>query len=156
MAYDTRINITAARNMLDEVAALLDTGTGAIINIYDDTGTVPVDCTADNNTNVLLGTLLCTTPNTFTGAAADAAPNATLTADTITSDSDADFGGTATYFRAYATTGTQTDAGKGSEPIVQGTVGTGGSFDMVLDNTTIVINGTIACTSWVMTLPEGA
>ena len=155
MAYDTRINITAARNMLDEVAALLDTGTGAIINIYDATGTVPVDCTADNNTNVLLGTLLCTTPNTFTGAAADAAPNATLTADTITSDSDADAGGTATYFRAYATTVTQDDAGKGSEPIVQGLVGTATS-DMILDNTTIVINGTIACTSWVITLPEGA
>jgi len=142
MAYDTEIAITVANAMADEITALLDAGTGAIIDIF--TGAQPADCeTGDSGT--LLGTLLCSA--TSFGAAS----GGVLTANAITSETNAPAGGTAAHFRAYPTTTSQIEANKGA-CLIQGTVGTA-TTDMILDNTTIVTAGTIACTAWTITMP---
>ena len=142
MAYDTEIAVAVANSMVEEISAALDVGTGAIIDIF--TGAQPATCeTADSGT--LLGTLLCSA--TSFGAAS----GGVITAAAITSETNAPAGGTAAHFRAYPTATSQIEANKGA-CLVQGTVGTSGT-DMILDNTTIVTAGTIACTAWTITMP---
>ena len=147
MAFDTEIANALAGSMINRVTALLDVGAGAIINIY--TGTQPANCETAV-TGTLLATLLCSA-TCFPGYT-DLNPGARITANAITSDTNADATGTAGYFRAYSTTTTQNDANK-TTCYVQGTVGTSGT-DMILDSVSIVTAGTVAVTSWTMTLPE--
>jgi hypothetical protein len=130
----------AIANLIDDQA---NAGTAAVINIYS--GSVPADADASIGASTLLAQL--TMNATAFGAAADANPNATITAAAITDDSSANATGTATYFRIL----TQ-DAGT---VIAQGTVGTATS-DMILNTVSITSGSVVSITSFVITVPEQA
>jgi hypothetical protein len=153
MASATELSNALAVAMLDNaVNSLLNEGTGnGIINIYDDTSTIPVDCEASNGANVLLGT--CVLGVTPFAAATDETGSAQISVNTVTNDPDAVAGGTAQYFRAYSSNA-GTDASKlGCH--IQGTAGEAAdSTDLTLDVKLIVIGGSIAVTAWAIDMPE--
>lgn len=138
MASNFKIS-TAARNAAcDAIVDLVDGGAGAgTIGIR--TGAPPATpATADSGT--LLGTLTCSDP------AFGAASSGTATASSITSDTNADASGDAGHFRVYDSN---------SNVIFQGTAGNSGdSPDMTFDNKSIVAGGTIAISSFTVTVPE--
>lgn len=139
----TRIANAAAAAAVNSVVDLLDGGAGAgYIEIR--TGAQPASVgTAASGT--LLGTLTLSDP--AFGNATSANP-AVATAAAISSDTNADASGTAGWFRGYDSAGTA---------IIDGSItGTGGGGDMELDNTSIVAGGTIAISSWTVSLPTGA
>lgn len=133
----TRIS-TAARNAAaNAIVDLLDGGAGAG-TIQIRTGSQPASAN-DAATGTLLGTLTLSDPafgNAATGVA---------TASEITSDSSADATGTAGWFRALDSTGAT---------VLDGSItATGGGGDLTLDSVSIVAGGTIAVTSWTVTMP---
>lgn len=109
------------------------------------TGAQPASTTASES-GTLLGTL------TFSATAFPASTNltsnglATATANAITSETNAPNSGTAGHFRCID--------GGGSTCVAQGNVGTSAA-DMNLNTTTITAGDTIACTSFLITLPCG-
>lgn len=126
---------------LNAIADLCDAGAGAaLLNIYS--GTVPTDADTALSGNTLLAQLTMSDP--AFGAAVDNIGKATVTANSITSDSDANATGTATFFRI-------TDSN--SNVIYQGAVGTSGA-ELNLDTTSIVATGTVNVTSCTLNLPE--
>jgi hypothetical protein len=136
----TRISTAAAKAACDAVVDLLDGGAGAgYIEIR--TGSQPATvATAASGT--LLGTLTLSDP--AFGNATTASPSV-ATASAITSDTNADATGTAGWFRAYDSAGTA---------IIDGSVtATGGGGDLTLDSTSIIAGGTIAMTSWTISMP---
>lgn len=144
MAANTAIRNAVAITMLDVLVDALDAGGGpAVIEIR--TGTPP-GATTDADTGTLLGTLTCST--TAFGSSANDPGNhrAKAIAAAITSDTSADATGTAGYFRAKTT---------GGVVIIQGTVGTAAA-DMILNTVTITAGDTIACTSWIVYMPDGS
>jgi hypothetical protein len=143
MPADFIITNAVAQAMLNTFDDQANAGTAAVINIYD--STVPADADTALGAQVLLAQL--TMDATAFGAAADANPNATITAAAITADSSANNTGTATFFRVL----TQ-DAGT---TICQGTVGTATS-DLILNTTSITSGSNVSITSFVITMPEQA
>jgi hypothetical protein len=142
MAATPVISMLAARAALDAITAKLNVG-GTAGTIEIRTGAAEATTlTADSGT--LLATLTLSTTS-FPGSA-DGVSNglATATASAITS-ATAVASGTAGHFRAKSSAGTV---------IVQGTVGTA-TADMILNTTTITSGDNVACTSWVITLPDG-
>jgi hypothetical protein len=135
----TRITQAAAKASLDSLTALLNSGTLEIR-----TGTQPATAnTAASGT--LLGTL--TLGATAFGAATTASPSV-ATANAITSDTSADANGTAGWFRAYRS------AGNGGAAVIDGSISlSGGGGDMIMDDTTIVLGGVIAVSSWTISMP---
>lgn len=136
----TRIAQAAAKAANDALVDLLDAGAGAgYIEIR--TGAQP----ATANT-AATGTLLATLPlsDPAFGAATTASPSV-ATAAAISSDTNADASGTAGWFRAYDSAGNAVLDGD----ITTTAVGTG---DMLLDDTNIVAGGTVAITSWTVSL----
>lgn len=142
MANAFWITNNCAKAMLDAFTTALDAGTAAIIRIYD--GTPPADADASLSSNNTLATLTCS--STSFGAAADATGKARITANAISSDTNADSTGTATFFRML----TQ-DAGT---VCAQGTCGTS-SADLVLNTTSITSGSTVAISAATIDLPEG-
>ena len=147
MANAFYITNTVALSMLGggnnrSLAAEVDAGTAAVINIYS--GSVPADADASIGASTLLAQLTCnaTAFTSFT----DVAPGARATFAAITSDSSADATGTATYFRLLTQSAGTT--------IAQGTVGTATS-DLILNTTSITSGSTVSITSATITLPEG-
>lgn len=143
MAVDTIITNAVAIIALDAITATFDTGTAAVINIYD--STVPADADTALGAQQLLAQL--TMSATSFGGATDANPNALATANSITADTSANNTGTATFFRVL----TQ-DAGTVR---MQGTVGTATS-DLVLNTTSITSGSTVSISAFTLTLPEQA
>jgi len=140
MAANPVISMLAARAALDAITAKL-TSTSTI-QIF--TGSPPATTlTADSGTK--LSTLTCS--STAFPASTDGTSNglATATANAITSDTSAAATGTAGYFRAKSAA---------SVVIVQGTCGTS-SADFIMNTTSITTGDTVACSSWVITLPDG-
>ncbi len=127
---------TAARNAAcNGIVDLLDAGAGAG-TIAIRTGAQPTNV-GDADSGTLLGTLTCSDPafgNASTGVA---------TASAITSDTNADASGTAGHFRMK-----DSDA----NIVADGTCGQG-SGDLSFDNATIVSGGTIAISSFSVTVP---
>lgn len=116
-------------------------GAGAgVINIY--AGSVPADADAALGGATLLAELTMSDP--AFGAAQDASPGATITADTITSDASANATGTATFARILDSD---------SNVIMQMSVGTGGE-DLNFNTTSFVSGGQIDITSLTVTVPE--
>lgn len=146
MANAFYITNAAAQGMLGgtagTLAASIDAGTAAVINIYS--GTAPLDADAALSGNTLLAQLTCTA-TAFSGYS-DANPGGRATFAAITADSSADATGTATFFRIL----TQ-NAGT---VVCQGTVGTATS-DLILNTTSITAGSTVSITSATITLPEG-
>lgn len=142
MANALYVTNAVAQAMANAIAAAVDAGTAAVINIY--AGTVPADADTALSSNTLLAQL--TMSATSFPAATDANPGARLTANAITADSSAAATGTATFFRIL----TQ-NAGT---VCIQGTVGTTAA-DMVLNTTAITSGSTVSITSGQITVPEG-
>lgn len=143
MAADFIVANAVVLAMLDAFDDAANAGSAAVINIYD--GSVPADADASIGASTLLAQL--TMSATAFGAAADAAPNGTLTAAAITADSSANATGTASYFRVLTQNAGTT--------ICQGTVGTS-SADLVLNTVSITSGSTVSITSFVITMPEQA
>lgn len=132
---------TAVRNAAcDAIVDRLDLNTPpAVIKIR--TGAPPTNV-ADASSGTLLGTL--TFPNPAFGAASVGA----AAAGTIVSDTNADASGDAGHFRVYQGASGDTAAE------FQGTAGNAGDTpDMTFDNKTIVAGGTIAISSFTITVP---
>lgn len=140
MASNFKLN-TAARNAaVDGIVDLLDAGTIPIR-----TGAPPATpSTASSGT--LLGTCVFGSPAFGNGGASVAGR---ADANAITSDTNADASGDAGHFRAYPN-------GAGDTACAfQGTAGEAADTpDMVFDNKTIVAGGTIAISSFQVTVPE--
>lgn len=137
------ISNAAAIASCNSIVDLVDVGSGTatgIINIYS--GSVPANTDAALGGATLLAELVMTNP--AFGNAADAGPNATATAASITNDSSANATGTASFFRVVDRDGTA---------IIQGTVGTG-SEDMVLNSAAISSGAAVAVTSFTYTCNE--
>lgn len=145
MANDFIITNAVAKAMLDTFDDQVNAGTAAVINIYSAGSGVPADGDTAITDQTLLAQLVMSA--TAFGAAADANPNATITADTITDDSSADATGTAVFFRILTQSG--------GTVICQGTVGTSGA-DMNLNTTSITSGSTVSISSCVITMPEQA
>lgn len=126
--------IAACRNnMLDEITALIDAGSGAgKIRIYD--GTRPATC---GTATTLLAELTCADPSCA------AASGGVLTFDTTPAleDSSADATGTATWFRVVDSD---------NNCVIDGNVGTIGS-DLNLNSTSITVGATVSITSFTVT-----
>lgn len=126
---------------LDAITAKWDTTS----HLYIRTGALEATCgTAD------AGTLLATL--TFSATAFPASVDGvstgimTATANAITSETNAPATGTAGHFRCKNNAGTV---------VGQGTCGTSAS-DMILNTTTITAGDTVACTSFLITMPDGS
>ena len=147
MALDTTISYVAARAMGQALASLMDGG-GAAGIIEVRTGAPPATV-EEASTGTLLATLVCSATAFDTGA--DANPGALFTAAAISSDTSAAAGGVAGYFVA----GSSADAATMATKLITGTAGEAAdTTDMVLDDKTIVIGGTVACTAWTFTVAE--
>lgn len=127
---------------LDAMLDLLDTGTAAVINIYD--STVPADADTALGAQVLLAQL--TMDATAFGGAVDDTPGALATAAAIAADSSADATGTATFFRVLTQDGGTVRA--------QGTVGTS-SADLILNTVSITAGSNVSISAFTVLLPEG-
>lgn len=119
---------TLRNNILDEITALA--GGSAILRIYS--GTQPSTGGAETT---ILAQLTCNA--TFAAAAS----SGVLTLNSISSDTSANATGTATWFRIYQSDGTT--------HVMDGTVSTvaAGTGDLQLDDTAIVLGGTVAISS---------
>lgn len=144
MANGFYLTNTVVQGMLGSTGLTesIDAGTAAVINIYD--GTTPADADAAEANNILAQLTCGTAAFTTIG---DANPGAIATFAAISSDTSANTTGTASHFRIL----TQ-NAGT---VIAQGTVGAGGTYDLVLNTTAITQGSTVAITSATITLPEG-
>lgn len=142
MATQPTIRMSAAQAALDAILALLNTGGGGRIEIFD--GSMPASCaTADAGTKLAILPLSATA---FAASVDGPSGLAQATANAITSDTNAAATGSADYFRAKASAGTV---------ILQGTVGTA-TTDMILNSVNIASGDTVALTSWVVSLPDGS
>ena len=120
-----KMSATLRNNMLDEITGYA--GASAILKIYS--GTQPATGGAETT---VLAQLTC---NATFAAAASAG---VLTLNSITADSSANASGTATWFRIYQSDGTT--------HVLDGDVSTtaAGTGDLQLDDTAIVLGGTVA------------
>lgn len=135
-------SIVATKAALDSITARVDTGGAG--HLYIRSGSPPTKTTdADSGT---LGATLTMSGTAF-GASTSATTNglATATAAAITSDTNAAASITAGHFRMKSGAGTV---------IFQGTAGTS-SADLIMNTTTITAGDTVACTSFLVTMPCG-
>lgn len=138
MALSTKISTAARSAAADAIAALVDGGAGAGY-IQVRSGAPPTH-PADANSGTLLATLPMSDP------AFGAASSGVATADTITSDTNADASADAGHFRVFDSD---------DNCIMQGTAGEAGDTpNLVFDEKTIVAGGTVAITSLTLTVPE--
>lgn len=137
MASDFEISTPARSAACDAIVDLIDGGSGAgTLEIR--TGAPPANCAAGDS-----GTLLATL--TFSDPAFGAASSGVATASAITSDTDADDSGDAGHFRVKDSNGVC---------VMQGTAGeSADSPDMTFDDKSIVAGGTVACSSFTVTVP---
>ena len=139
MALNFKISTAARNGACDAIVDLIDAGAGAgTLKFF--VGAPPTNV-ADADPATLLGTL------TFSDPAFGAAATGVATASAITSDTLADNSGDAGCFRVK-----DSDA----NTIMQGTAGEAAdTTDATFNEKTIVAGGTIACTSFTVTVPIG-
>lgn len=121
--------------MLNGIRADFNSG---ILNLYN--GTRPTDADTALSGNTLLVTL------TFNATAFPVAASGVLTANAITSGAGV-AAGTATFARSFKSDTTT--------PLADFSVGTSGT-EVVLNTTSIVVAGTVSCTSCTITNPVGS
>lgn len=122
---------TVRNNMMDTITTAI--GSSGLLRIYD--GSVPANVGTSLGAQVLLAELALS--STFAAGAS----GGVLTASSITSDSNANATGTATFFRLVTSGGTA---------VVQGTVGTSGA-DLNLSTTSIASGATVSVSSFTIT-----
>lgn len=124
------ISRTAATKNL-ALDAAYDRGTGMKLKIY--AGSVPANADASLGGATLLATL------TLANTPFSAASSGVKTAGAITSDTDADATGTASFFRL-----TKSD----DTVVVQGSVSaSGGGGDAIINSTSVVQHTTVSCSA---------
>lgn len=128
MALNTQLSNVAVNAMADALSALLASG---YLRIYS--GTQPATADTALSGNILLAELR------FSATAAPAATGGLITFSAITSDTNADATGTASFFRCLKADGTTV--------IMDGTVGTSGT-NMVIATTSISAGQTVSCSSF--------
>jgi hypothetical protein len=130
-----RLSDDTRNKACDAIVDDIDAGAGAG-TIAIRTGAQPTNV-GDADSGTLLGTL------TFSDPAFGGAASGTATASAITSDTNADNSGTAGHFRIKDSDG---------NIVADGTCGQG-TGDLSFDNAVIVAGGTIAITSFTVTVP---
>lgn len=131
----TRISNDARNGAVNGVTALLD---GGYIEIR--TGSQPAG-PATSASGDLLGTL------DLSATAFGNASSGSASANAISPDTEADASGIAGWFRAYDSDG---------DGVIDGSITAAeGGGDMELDDTSIIMGGTISVTSWTITMPAG-
>ena len=145
MASDFRLSVAARNAACDAIVALVDSGPGP--------GTIKIRSGSAPAVNAAsTGTLLATL--TFSDPAFGAASGGTATANSITSDSNADADGTAGHFRVYPAGGLDTS------PVFQGNCGIDSeapnmSFGPDAGDNDIVESGIVSCSAFSVTVPQG-
>ena len=134
MATNLKMANAGVNAEADALRALLNSG---YLRIYD--GAQPATADTAISTQVLLAEL------TFGVVAFGSASAGVITANAITSDSDANATGTAAWFRCLESDGTT--------PVLDGDVGTS-SANLVLTSTSIVQHATVTVTSFVHTVTQ--
>jgi hypothetical protein len=137
MAKNATYADEARNDKADVTVALLDNG---YLRIYD--GSQPADPDTAIGGQNLLAELRFANP-----AAAGAASDGVVTFDTITPEDAALATGTASWFRAFKADGTS--------PVLDGSVGEGGVFDIVLNTVNIVTGVEVDVTALTYTEPVG-
>jgi hypothetical protein len=130
-----RLSTDTRNKACDAIVDDIDAGAGAG-TIAIRTGAQPTNV-GDADTGTLLATL------TFSDPAFGAASTGVATASAITSDTNADASGTAGHFRIKDSDG---------NIVADGTCGQG-TGDLSFDNSAIVAGGTVAITSFTVTVP---
>jgi hypothetical protein len=131
-----------ALTICDLIVDSFDTGGAGVLRFYS--GAVPVNVDAALAGNVQLAELALQDP--AFGGAADLAPGARATANTITSDAAADATGTASFARILDGAGT---------PRAQLTVtASGGGGEVEMDTVAFTIGAQINVTALTITVPE--
>ena len=131
MALNPTLANVAANAEADAVAALCNNG---YLRIYD--GAQPANADTAVSTQHLLA------QPRFGATAFGASSAGVATANAITADSSAAYTGTATWFRVFKSDGTTA--------LFDGSVGTA-TANLVLDNVSIVLGGTISVTAFTFT-----
>jgi hypothetical protein len=128
---------------MNAMAALFN---GGKLEIYS--GSQPTDANTAVGAQTLLSTLTMNATAFPTAVASGSAGSkvCTLTANSITSDTSAAATGTAAWFRVL-----KSDA---STKVMDGSVAASGTFDMILNTTSIVAGATVSCTSFTITQTE--
>lgn len=140
MALGFKVSVSACEAMANALVDLIDGGAGAG-TLAIRTGAPPTN-PGDADSGTLLGTLTFSDP--AFGAATSAAPSV-ATASAITSDTNADASGDAGHFRVKDSNGVV---------IFQGTAGEAAdTCDMTFDEKSIVATGTLACSSFTVSVP---
>jgi hypothetical protein len=147
MANSFVASYSVAAAMANTITTQLDQGGSGhppLIDIY--AGTPPASPDAATTGTTLLAELTCS--SVAFGAATNGSPGAVITANSITSTTNAAATGTAAFFRlsGYVTSSYQ--------PMLQGSVGTSGC-DMNLNTTAITSGSTVSITSATITHPQG-
>jgi hypothetical protein len=134
MASNLQLSTASQNAEVNALVALANTG---YIRIYD--GVQPANANTAVSTQVLLAELR------FGATAFGASSSGTATANAITDDSSANNTGTASWFRVLESNGTSV--------LWDGSVGAGGTFDLVLNTVSIVAAATVSITSMTYTHP---
>jgi hypothetical protein len=125
----------------DAFVDAVDAGAGAgILRIYS--GSVPANVDTALGAQVVLAELTMSDP--AFGAAVDANPNATATANAITDDTAANATGTASFFRIFDSNGVAR---------IQGTCGTSGA-ELILNSVSLQSGALVEVLSLTVTMPE--
>lgn len=135
MANNLKESNAAANAMVDALMALANTG---YLRIYDGAQAA--------NADTALGAQNLLAELRFGNPAFGAAAAGVATANAITQDSSADATGTASWFRVLKSDGTTV--------LWDGSVGAGGTYDLVLTTTAIVANAAVAVSSLTFTHPK--
>jgi hypothetical protein len=146
MASETKITNAAAKAMGDALVLLLDAGSEpGEIHVYVGTTNAAAETIP---AGALLAKLIMSDPAFTPGSAASPY---VVTADSITSDVDADSGGLAGAFWG----GSVSVAGTIETGVIQGSCGTvaDATEDLRFDDATIVAGGTVAITAWTINQP---
>jgi hypothetical protein len=128
MSLNTQLSDAVVSAQADALARLLDNG---FLRLYS--GAQPADANSALSGNTLLAELR------FAATSAPAAVGGLLTFNALTSDSDADASGTATFFRAFGSNGTAV--------VMDGSVGTSAA-NMIIAAVSISQHQTVSCSAF--------
>ena len=140
MATNPKVAATYRKGMLDGAVSIKTDANSGKLKIYS--GSQPTDGDTAVGAQTLLATLTMNA-TAFTGPSGTASTIQTLTANAITSDTNAAATGTAAWFRLQKSDGTTN--------IMDGTVGTSSS-DLTINSTSITIATTVAASSMTISL----
>jgi hypothetical protein len=137
MALNPKVTAARRKAQLDTMTAAAASG---ILRVYS--GAQPTDADTAVGAQVVLAELTMNA-TAFNAPAAVSSTNYVLTANAITSDSNANATGTAAWFRLWDSAGTTA--------LMDGTVGTSGC-DLTIASTSIVATTTVSATSMTLTM----